>query len=251
MTKITLWIPAAESPRWPCVNSWISTIITAPKDVQMSFVRSGANNIRYSWNQIVRDFLKTDNDYLWSCHNDVVLPDGALQRLLSWNKPLVSGLIFHRQSPVLPHIWRGYEGQQGIHAQRVKDTYDWLMNHFDDLKFGPMVIEPRPDDALEEVGFTSTSCTLIHRSVLEAIPDPWFVWDDDYKGGGEDRRFCELAKQAGFPMFVDRSLILGHLIGDVPTTAPDFIVWTEASAFFNTGEPEMFISKEQFEERFK
>jgi hypothetical protein len=93
----------------------------------------------------------------------------------------------------------------------------------------------RPDDALTDISFTSTSCTLIHRSVLEAmrplVNDEWFLWDDDYNGGGEDRRFFEAAKRSGFPAFVDRSCIAGHLVGDIPTSSADFIAWDSVSTF--------------------
>jgi len=97
-------------------------------------------------------------------------------------------------------------------------------------------MDPRPDDALVPVSFTSTSCTLIHRSVLEATEDPWFLWDDDFNGGGEDRRFFESATKAGFTPYVDRSCIVGHLGGDVPTGAADFMAWSSVSDFNGTGE---------------
>jgi hypothetical protein len=234
MPKVTLWVPAAESPRWPCVLSWLN--LTYPDGVRPEFVRSGANNIKYSWNKVVRDFLKTDSDYLWSCHNDVVFLPDTLNRLLSWGKPLVSGLIFMRQGPVVPHIWQKYIDCEN-YAYRLEDTRKWFYDRPNCIKFGPQIMEPRPDDALAEVGFTSTSCTLIHRSVLEAMADPWFLWDDDYNGGGEDRRFFENARAAGFIPYVDRSCIVGHLVGDIATGPADFIAWDQVSDFSNTGEP--------------
>jgi len=238
LAKVTLWIPAAESPRWPCVLSWMNVIY--PAGERPAFMRSGPNNVRYSWNKAVRDFLKTDSEWLWSCHNDVTFEPETLVRLLSWNVPLVSGLIFMRTSPVVPHIWNQYY-QSGPYAYRVRDTREWLLDHLDThgIPFGPRVMTPRPDDALVPVNFTSTSCTLIHRSVLEATKDPWFEWDDDYNGGGEDRKFFEAAKAAGFQPYVDRSCIVGHLVGDIPTSAADFLVWTDANEFHETGEPEV------------
>jgi hypothetical protein len=241
MTKVTLWIPAAESPRWPCVMSWLHM---DDADCQLSFVKSGANNIKFSWNKVVKDFLATDGDWLFSSHNDVQFDPGTLPRLLSWGKPLVSALIFMRTSPVLPHIWASYEDHQHPYIMRINDTYNFFRQHNEYAsKFGPFIMDPRPDDALTEIDFTSTSCCIIHRSVLEKmrviIGEEWFRWDNDYNGGGEDRHFFEVARAAGFPAFVDRSCVAGHLVGDIATGVMDFITWQNTNKFEGTGEPEL------------
>jgi len=125
-------------------------------------------------------------------------------------------------------------------VQRINDTRDYFYARPEWIKFGPFVIEPRPDDALVEIDFTSTSFTLIHRDVLEKmrpyVADVWFEMDDEIKGGGEDRRFFQNAKMAGFPAFVDRSCVVGHLTGDIPTSVADFIAWDSASVFNDTGQ---------------
>jgi len=236
--KLTLWIPAAESPRWPCVMSWLN--MEAPDDCELTFVRSLANNPKYSWNKVVKDFLLTDGDWLWSCHNDVCFVPETLPRLLSWDKPLISALVFMRAGIPLPHVWRGYD-EQKIYAMRVRDTAEFFGRHQEAMKWGPQVMFPRPDDALAEIDFTSTSCTLMHRTVLEAMrdkfgEDQWFLMDNDYTGGGEDRRFFERAREAGFPAYVDRSCVVGHLAGDTPIGVMDFMVYNSVSNILGTGE---------------
>ena len=201
-----------------------------------------ANNVRVSWNSVVKTFLDTTTDeWIFSVHNDVVLHPETLMRLLSWEKPLVSALIFMRQSPVLPHVWKAYDTPAQNYTMRINDTREWLMSHREYIQFGPVVMEPRPVDALTEIDFTSTSCTLMHRDVLEAmrkqVCDIWFRWDDDLNGGGEDRNFFEQAKIAGFQAYVDRSCIVGHQVGEIPTGAADFIAWDSVSQWKNTGEP--------------
>jgi hypothetical protein len=211
---------------------------------ELSFVRSGANNVKFSWNKVVTDFLdKTDNDWLFSSHNDVQFDKDTLPRLLSWDKPLVSALVFMRQSPTIPHIWASYNEHKHPYSVRINDTYQWFMKYRNAAsKFGAFIMEPRPDDALFEVDFTSTSCCLIHRSVLlamrEKYGDTWFTWDDDFNGGGEDRNFFEHARACGFPGYVDRSCIAGHLVGDVAIGPIDFLAWCNSSSFVGTGEPE-------------
>jgi hypothetical protein len=243
MSYVTLWVPAADSPRWPCVRSWWD--LKTPNNEKINLVPGAAlaYSIRYSWNKVIKDFLNSDSEWLFSVHNDVVLPPDALMRLLSWNQPLVSALIFMRRSPVTPHIWKTYPETGAINANRINDTKRWFSKHNEWIKFEPFVMEPRPDDALAEVSFTSTSCTLIHRTVLEGmrpiVNDVWFRWDDEESPmGGEDRNFFDNAIAAGFTPYVDRSVVVGHLVGDIPTSSADFVAWASVSDFKNTGEPE-------------
>jgi len=237
MPHITHWVPATERPAWPCVLSWLNMRI--PDGWTKSFYRSGVNAIHLSWNKAVTDFLATDSDWLLSTHSDVVFEPDSLTRLLSWGKPLISALIFMRTNPVTPHVWAKYPGEDR-HIQRINDTRDWFAKHNEYIKFGPFVMEPCPDDALTEISFTSTSFTLMHRSVLEAMAPLcnglWFKMDDLFAGGGEDRRFFELALAAGFPAYIDRSVVCGHLVGDIPTSAAEFIMWDSVSTFGGTGE---------------
>jgi len=220
------------------VDSWWN--LKTPADCELKLLHTGPGNVKYIWNETVKDFLKSDSDWLLSCHHDVVFAPDSLIRLLSWDKPLISALIFMRQSPPVPHIWNAYDGKEERMVQRITDTRDYFYANPEWIKFGPFVIEPRPDDALVPVDFTSTSFTLIRRDVLETmrpyVNDLWFELDDELKGGGEDRRFFQNARMAGFPSFVDRSCVVGHLTGDIPTSVADFIAWDSASVFNNTGE---------------
>lgn len=237
MKNITLWIPAADQPRWACVESWWN--LKTPEDTRLRLYRSGPNNARYSWNEAVMKFLASGDEWMLSVHNDVVVDPDTLLRLLSWEKPLVSALIFMRVGHILPHIWRHYD-DNGRMAMRINDTRDWFYNHKEYIRHGAFTMQPRPDDALVPVDFTSTSCTLIHREVFDAmvpfVGNIWFKWDNDYTGGGEDRNFFENAAKAGYTGYVDRSAVVGHLTGDIPTSSYDFIAWDSVSVYMNTGE---------------
>jgi hypothetical protein len=240
--SISLWVPSIERPSWKALESWLN--LKTPDDKRLNFIpRAGANNIRVSWNKAIKDFLATDDEWLLSIHDDIVVSPDTLLRLLSWGKPLVSALIFMRTGPALPHIWKSYDADETKRmVMRINDTRAWLYEHKDWIRHGAYVIDPRPDDALTPIDFTSTSCTLIHRDVLTAmqpiVKDLWFEWDDDLNGGGEDRKFFQNALAAGYPAFVDRSCVVGHLTGDVPASAYDFVAWDAISQWNGTGEPE-------------
>jgi hypothetical protein len=70
----------------------------------------------------------------------------------------------------------------------------------------------------------------------EKYGEEWFLMDDDYYGGGEDRRFFEHAREVGYPAYVDRSCVAGHISGDTPIGVLDFMVWTTVGEFVGTGE---------------
>ena len=122
--KITLWIPSNGNPRWPCVDSWLNAKI--PPNSEMEIKHTGPGNVKYIWNEFIKDFLKSDSDWLISCHHDVVFAPDTITRLLSWDKPLISGLIFMKQSPPVPHVWNCYPGEEERMVQRINDTRDFF-----------------------------------------------------------------------------------------------------------------------------
>jgi hypothetical protein len=231
MTSVMQWIPTGgrHPESWRSVECYMNTHLPANVE-EIEFKTSPAGSIDI-WNKVVREFLKSEHEWLWSVHDDILYHPDTLVRLMSWNQPLVSALTFHRTNPALPHIWKVIkDGEQSICGQLVGDTKRWFMEkHEKWILPGPVVIEPRPDDALIEVTFTSTSCSLIHRSVLEALEEPmhgdWFMQKDKTTGGGEDRSFFEAAIEAGFTPYVDRSCVVGHCFGAQPTGVMDFILW--------------------------
>lgn len=238
------WVPSSGAPpAWSCVHSWINTKL--PDGAKRTFKQSLPGSVRVVWNEVIRDFLKTDAEWIFSTHHDVSYAPETLTRLLSWDKPLVSALVFMRHNPVVPQIWKTYDDVEEHYVMRVNDTRQWFYGHREYIKFGPFVMDPCPEDALVSVGFTATACTLIHRTVFEDIraklPNQhdgyWFVVDNEVGGGGEDRRFYEYARQVGYEAFVDRSCVAGHIAGDIPTSSADFIAWDSISEFRDTGEP--------------
>lgn len=96
----------------------------------------------------------------------------------------------------------------------------------------PMFYRRKPSGAYHTVGELHNSaqeidgmgmgCTIIHRSVFEGIPDNgtsrrWFACEDHQIEGmgttqfvGEDLVFCERAQAAGFRIYGDSRIQVGH-----------------------------------------
>lgn len=114
-------------------------------------------------------------------------------------KPIVGGLYFGFMEGSPTPVWRK------IYHERGLDNEWGTMNT---VTIG--VIEP-----IDAVGM---GFTLIHRSVLEGMPeiegDNWrWFGHDCWKGKrlGEDLTFCARAKQHGFVTWGDSRVVVGHI----------------------------------------
>jgi GT2 family glycosyltransferase len=159
------------------------------------------SNVSRARNDVARTFLQLHGvPWLFMVDADMAFDEDALDRLMAsahpTDRPIVGGLCYgisHDGKP-WPTLYRiSGEGQ---------------VSRF----------ESAPSTGLVEVDATGAACLLVHRRVFEAIaseyPPPlsWFaetvafgqVW-------GEDITFCVRAKAAGFPIFVDCDVKVGHM----------------------------------------
>ena len=121
---------------------------------------------------------------------DQVYPFETIPRLLSHNKDIVAAKV-HRRYPLFdPIMYRG--------------TISNFTSVLDEEWIGADIVE---------VDATGTGCVLFDLKVFENIDYPWFqeIIGEDGKPIGEDINFYSKAKEAGYQVFVDPSLKVGHL----------------------------------------
>jgi len=121
--------------------------------------------------------------------SDVHPPNNAIARLVSHRLPIVSGLYARRQNPPRNQMMR----RNGEILMPVQDG----------------TFEP---GSLVECDAVGMGCVLIETEVFRKIGAPWFRWDESYVIGGlsEDFDFCTKARNAGYKIFVDTSLVCKH-----------------------------------------
>ena len=141
--------------------------------------------------------LECGAEWCFMLDSDVIPPHDAVLRLLAHRKPLISG-IYHRRSPPvgIPVMQRG-----------GRWVTEFLAN------------------AVIEVDVVGAGCLLIHRSILERLPESrpghhWFDWRvnlqgrgiyENYKCTSEDFAFCYRVKEIlGIPTLVDTSIQCRH-----------------------------------------
>lgn len=137
--------------------------------------------------------LKCGADYMLMIDDDMMCPIDLFERLVRHDVDIVAPLAFMRLSPHKPVIYR------------IEQGYDHL-EHSE--YYIPTVVENYPKNTLVECDGVGFGAALIKTSILPKLVKPWFM---STTGHGEDLLFCKKAKKAGFRVFMDTSVKLGHL----------------------------------------
>lgn len=153
-------------------------------------------------NQLCQMVLDEGYSHLWFMDDDHAFPPQILTKLLAHNVPLVTPVCLTRTYPFNPVQY--VAGENGG-------------------KTLPIPLSQTATDGLIEIEAGGCAGMLISREVIEetqygrelALGDGmgWF----EYSHKSEDVLFCEKAKAAGFKIYTDLSVRLGHI-----TTA---VVW--------------------------
>jgi glycosyltransferase involved in cell wall biosynthesis len=151
-------------------------------------------------------------DYILWLDDDIVVPADFLSRLLAHDLPIVSGIYVMRREPHLPVAYvRAVEPDR---ADRFWSLSGW-------------------PSGLVEVDAVGQGCVLIKREVYDKVPEPYYAWQpvkrdsentfkvvDDAPDNhavavedrtlGEDLYFFTHCRIAGYRIYADGDIILGH-----------------------------------------
>ena len=138
--------------------------------------------------------MPDDHEWLWLMGDDHYFEPDILLRLLarmyeSENVDIVAPLCFTHSAP-----------------------FSWTMRIIDTAtgKLIPLPAANTPRSGMVEVTAVGSGGMLIYRKVLDKLGHPWFQNTHPFLPN-EDIDFCIRAKQAGFHVWVDLDLPLGHV----------------------------------------
>jgi hypothetical protein len=172
-----------------------------PADKQitsLSVITSTAFPVDCSRNQIVRDVLKADFDYLFFADCDEVFPEDCVERLLQHDVDVVTARYHMRKEPYHAVAYVKHRVMDGPHC-------------YAPVHYGQGLIE------IERGG---AGALLIKRRVLEAIRsrigENWFRYqrspDPPHDMSvSEDFWFYQQAREAGYQTYCDWDVEVGHL----------------------------------------
>lgn len=137
-------------------------------------------NIPKACNRLVAQMLEGTYEWLWIMGDDHTFDNDIVVRLIEHDVDVVVPHCLGRYPPWDPVVWNQDE---------------------DGLYFRPNL----PKSGLTEIHAAGSAGMLIRRRVLEAVEAPWF------EGRNEDIGFCEKAREAGFSIYIDPEIRLGHV----------------------------------------
>lgn len=139
---------------------------------------------------LIADWAKR-YDYLFSVDSDIVLPKDTLVKMLAADKDIISGL----------------------YIQRIPDRHTlevYMDNNGGCVNIPYKLIKDRP---VVEIAACGMGCALIKGDVFRKLEYPHFVYKSaiNHKDTvSEDVYFCLKARQAGFKVWADPSIMCDH-----------------------------------------
>lgn len=131
-------------------------------------------------NWLAAQAVKNGSTHLFFVDDDMILPEDTLERLLAHNKDIIGGI---------------YKTKYEVQAD--------VAEYFD-----------KREDKLFKVKALGTGCLLIKTDVFRKLPQPWFKYEWNKNGSvkrSHDWIFCEDARNAGYDVWADPSLVIGHI----------------------------------------
>ena len=162
---------------------WMDTLLMSKPDGTefLEVVKSSA--IHDARNVIAEYAVKNNFRYVLFIDSDMRIPQNAIFKLLSHQRPIVAGCFYSRSTPYFPCAFRWDENKQGL------------------------ISVHSPHSGLVEVDAVGMAFTLISVEVLRSMKNPWFHWKGELS---EDMAFCMDARKLGVKIFVDTDLIIPH-----------------------------------------
>ena len=164
-------------------------------NMKFATLTTGNTYVHQARQNMVNSFLEKKADYMLWIDDDNIPPEDGLIKLLEREKDIVSGLYFKRRPPYEPLIMM--KRRQGIGSERRADIFR--------------------DGATEllQIHSTGFGFILIKREVLEKMREARMPHFSMKVGLGEDIWFCVQAQGAGYDIWLDPTVEVGHL-GDKP-----------------------------------
>jgi len=191
-------------------------------------IPASGHRVDHNRDSIIQVFLSLPQkpDWLLMLDSDMEHPVMCGEILVGRKLPIIGALYFHRGSSHEPFCFRrcndrkdGYGRMGKLWAPMYDEVHDFIIQNHIPPTDGPIWVKECSTDPLLYCDAVATGCMMIHRSVLEKMPQPIF----EYRPGGnsEDLVFCAEAKETGYPVVCDLSLISGHYL-DVPISVGQF-----------------------------
>ena len=158
-----------------------------------TYIHANNGHIDDLRNNIVERALYEGVTHLIMMDVDQVYPPETIKKLLAHNLPVV-GCRVHRRYPPFDSLM--------MRIEKVDENTNAYVS-VDEWEEGELV----------EVDATGGGCVMFNMDVFRALKYPWYETKLQENGNvlGEDIHLCQKIQKAGFKIFVDSSIEVGHL----------------------------------------
>ena len=184
--KTLIAIPTSRDIEIQCAAS----IIGMKRKGRIGVFCPQSYSIGDSRNLIVEHALEIGYDYIMWVDSDMILPKNTLTTLMSHDKDVVSGVYAYKLI-----------GAENAVTKRFKDK---AKDIYEDIPLKEITESKR----LIEVDGVGFGCVLTKVDVFRHIKKPWFRYTPNM---GEDIYFCRKAQKAGYQVYLDTSILCGHV----------------------------------------
>ena len=170
------------------------------------FKKDPSKNYASLRTEVVKKALENNSKWLMFVDSDVFIPEDCINRLMSHNKDIVTGVYWMKTQPPQPVIYKS-----------IGDGPIW---------------EIEPTEELQEVGGAGLGCCLIRTDVfrkfiengVDLFQQDWLQERDGRRiqvSIGEDHWFFEKARELGYKVWADTNVLCDHYDLASDTMYPD------------------------------
>jgi GT2 family glycosyltransferase len=150
-------------------------------------------DVTASLNSMIRDM---SGEWMWFQADDHNFASSTLTRLLDREVDVVVPLMC-KKSPPFGMVIYSDEIVQTVHGREYPG-------------YNEIGVEDIPPKGLLEVHAAGSGSMLVRKHVLDAVGDPWFE-SSQGQITNDDLEFCRKIREAGFKIYVDTEVMVGHI----------------------------------------
>ena len=163
-------------------------------------------------NNIAKEAMDEDADYVLMVDNDVVLPGDILLTMLEDQKDICLGYYAHRSTD------NSYQGRTCVCKLRDENGKKYF-NYPAESEYTAHEMKEMRSRGEHKILIHGggMGCALINTDIFRAIDYPWYDWVN-YKDWGmlsEDLYFCEQCHKLGIDIWTDTRAECGHMFRHV------------------------------------
>lgn len=194
MKKVLIAVPCMNQVPAEFADSLARLTSYGLKDHLIGQIFKIGSLIYTSRDDIAREAITSEADYVMWFDSDMVFPPDTLKRLMvhmeNPDVDIVTGLYFRRVQPFTPVLFD--------HLKKIEDGVEW--SEFTDIK-----------GELFEVGGCGFGCVLMTSDIFMAVQNKFGAMFTPMPGAGEDIAFCIRARELGYRIWCDPTIPLGHV----------------------------------------